>query len=553
MAISTGRSPLGYALAALVLGSSACSSPPPAGAVAAGDSIAATASPDVQRWWETVRALGVDEMRGRQTGSVEHLRAAELVAERFKALGLEPGAPGGSYLQPVEFVSRRVRESECSLELVFPDRVEKLVLGKDATLSMSCESVTELEAPLAFAGYALSVPEQGYDDTRGTDLAGNVAIYLSVGPDGVTEPRRTSAQASGERWAAFRAAGALGLGQISNPRRSDITWERGSRNRFNPSMALADSTLDERGGQRISLFVNADSAAKWFAGAAHSFAELRALSDSSLPLPRFPLVPKLRARVSYDREIVVSQNVVAVLPGRDPELRDQAVVLSAHLDHLGVGAAADGDSVYNGVMDNATGISTLIEIARALSAPGKRPARSIVFVCVTGEEKGLLGSHYYAHRPTVQIESIVANLNVDMVLPIVPMSHLVLHGVDESTFGDRARELAAEQGIEVLPDPEPHRRLFVRSDQFNFIRNGVPALAPMAAAPAGSDADSLLRAWIRERYHQPDDDLDQPFVPSSVSAFIAYVTELAARVANDPTRPTWKASSYFRRYASPAP
>jgi Zn-dependent M28 family amino/carboxypeptidase len=254
--------------------------------------------------------------------------------------------------------------------------------------------------------------------------------------------------------------------------------------------------------------------------------------------------------VRYDREVVESHNVVGVLAGRDPKLAHEAVVLTAHLDHLGVGAPANGDSIYNGAMDNAGGVATLLEVARALAAPERRPARSVIFVCVTGEERGMLGSYAYAMRPAAGAASPIANLNVDMVLPIVPLDHLVIHGIDESTLGDRSRELAQEAGITLLPDPEPQRRLFIRSDQFSFIRRGIPAIAPMAIAPTGSAEDSLLKQWLRERYHQPSDDLDQPFDPEAVAKLIDYVTKLAARVANDPARPVWKETSYFRRYAT---
>jgi hypothetical protein len=500
-----------------------------------------------------MRVLAADDMRGRQTGSPEHRRAADYVAHEFAALGLKPGAPDGTFLQPVEFVSRRIREAECRLELVFPDRVDTLELGEDASLGMSCESAPELDAPLAFVGYALSVPEQGYDDMKAIDLRGKVAVMLQGGPANVTEPRRSSAQASGERWKALRDAGAIGLVSIQNPHHAENPWKRGARNRFNPAMSLADTSLDERAGQRISVNVNPEHAAEWFAGAPMSFAQLLALADSSQPLPRFPLVPRVRARIRFDRDHVTSQNVVAVLPGRDPRLSGETVILSAHLDHLGVGAAVDGDSVYNGAMDNASGVSALIEIARALAAPERRPARSVLFLCVTGEEKGLLGSQFYAHRPTVASTAIAANVNVDMVLPIVPFDHVLIHGVDESTLGDRAKELAGEMGIELLPDPEPDRRLFVRSDQFNFIRNGVPAIAPAPAAPPGSAGSALLKAWIRTRYHQPSDDLAQPFDPRAVGGLLGYLTELTARVANDPARPSWKPTSYYRRYATPAP
>jgi hypothetical protein len=542
-------------LAALALVLAACGGPPPAKAssTSAGDSAVAKSSPEVQDWWRHMKVLAADDMRGRQTGSPEHRRAAEYVAERFKSLGLEPGVAGGGYLQPVSFVSRRIKEPQCSLWLVFPDHSQKLVLGKDATLSMRCESAADLDLPIVFDGYGITVPDQGYDDPAAIDLKGKLALSIGGGPKSVTEPRRSTAQASGERWAGLRRARAVGSASIQNPHHSDATWERAVRNRFGPSMSLADTTLDEMAGMRISVNVNPDSAQKWFEGSGHTFAELLALADSAEALPRFPLVAQLKAKVRYDREVVESQNVVAVLPGKDPRRANEAVVLTAHLDHLGVGAPANGDSIYNGAMDNASGVSVLLEVAKALTAPERRPARSVIFVCVTGEEKGLLGSHYYANRPAVTADSMIANINVDMVLPIVPLDHMLIHGVDESTLGDRARELAVESGITLLPDPEPERRLFVRSDQFNFIRNGVPAIAPDAAAPKGSANYDKLRAWIKTRYHQPGDDLAQPFDPAAVGSLISYVTELAARVANDPTRPVWKPTSFFRRYAAPTP
>src|SRR5262249_27980043 len=164
-----------------------------------------------------------------------------------------------------------------------------------------------------------------------------------------------------------------------------------------------------------------------------------------------------RAKVRFEKRTVPSQNVVALLRGRDPQLAREYVVLTGHLDHLGVGVPVAGDSIFNGAMDNASGVSTLLEVARALSPAAKRPKRSVLFVIVTGEEKGLLGSYYWTRRPTEPIGKVAADLNVDMVLPIVPLTHMIVHGVDESTLGDEARTEAKAAGIDILPDPEPQR------------------------------------------------------------------------------------------------
>ena len=510
---------------------------------------AAAGEPDAtKRWRVHLDVLATDDMRGRQTGSPEHLKAAEYVAAQFKSMGLAPAGLDGSYLQPVDFVWRTVREPECALDLVYPDKVVPIVLGQDATISMGTDNAASIEAPLVFAGYAVSVPEQGYDDLAGLDLNGKVVVYINGGPARVSEPRRSQSQFSAERWARLREKGAIGLVSIRNPRRSDGTWARGAAQRFTPGMNLAGPDVDEKQGQQISLNVNSANAQKWFEGSGHDFKSLLAAADSGGALPRFALVPRLRTKVHYDRKVVTSQNVVALLRGSDPTLAKEYVVLTGHLDHLGVGVPVAGDSIFNGAVDNASGISTLLEVARGLAA--HPPKRSVLFVVVTGEEKGLLGSYYWTRKPTVPLGQVAANVNVDMVLPILPLTHMVVHGVDESTLGDVARAEARAEGIVVLPDPEPQRNLFIRSDQFNFIRAGIPAIALSAGAVRGSPQDSLIRKWTRERYHQPSDDLAQPFDPTAPAALIGYVTRLTERVANAPARPAWKDESFFKRYAA---
>jgi Zn-dependent M28 family amino/carboxypeptidase len=240
--------------------------------------------------------------------------------------------------------------------------------------------------------------------------------------------------------------------------------------------------------------------------------------------------------------------VAALLPGSDAALTREHVVLTAHLDHVGVGAGVNGDRLYNGAMDNAAGIATLVEVARHLAATTPRPRRSVLFVAVTAEEHGLLGSRYFAGDPTVPKASIVANINTDMFLPLFPMKSVMVMGLDESDLGDRVREVAAAAGLGVAGDPEPERNRFTRSDQYSFIRQGVPALAMKVGFAPGSAEAAIEARWTKERYHQPSDDLQQPFDLGAAVAFTQLVGALSADVANRPARPQWKPTSFFKRF-----
>jgi len=509
-------------------------------------------NPVAKRWWATVTALANDDMRGRQTGSPEHLKAAQYMAAQFHALGLLPGASDGTYLQPVPFIGRRVREAECSLALVFPDHVTPLAMPDDATFGMSIDSADSLDAPAVFVGYGMSVPEQNFDEIAGKDLKGKLVVYLQGTPRGVTEPRRAQSKSTEARWSAMRAAGAIGTIGLRLPGKDDIPWARAIRNRLSPSMSLADADLDDRAGMQLSVNVNPASFDKLLAGTGHTAAELYALADSGAALPSFPLAARVKAHVKYDRWDVHSQNVVALLPGSDPALKDQYVVVTAHLDHLGVGFPTDGDSIYNGAMDNASGDASILEIARDLAARkgAARVKRSIAFVCVTGEEKGLLGSHYFARKPTIPAHAMAANVNVDMVLPIVPFKKAIVFGVDESDLGDMARKEAKAMGIQVIPDPQPERNIFIRSDQYSSIREGVPGITFDNADEKGTPAFDTLADWIKHRYHQVGDDLDQPLDPQAPADIIALAERIVVDAANQPARPAWKDASFFKRYAA---
>lgn len=517
-----------------------------AGAAGVVMSVAALAAAPAERWWAHVAFLATDEMNGRDTGSPEHRRAAEYVAEQFKRAGLAPGGTNG-YFQPVAFRSRRIVEEQSSLALVRPGgAVEPIVLGDEATFSMRIEPAPSVDAGLVFAGYGLQVPEVKHDDLAGIDVKGKIVVLLTGGPSHIPGPLLAHYQST--RWEYLKKAGAIGVFSIQNPKGQDIPWDRSKLSRFMPALAIADPALDETQGQQVAVTLNPATVEKVFAGSGHTFKELLALSNDGKVLPRFALPAAARVRVTIDAKAIESDNVIGILPGTDPTLRAEHVVLSAHLDHVGAGEPIGGDRIYNGAMDNAAGIATLIETAAGAAERGGFK-RSLVFAAVTAEEKGLLGSRYFANRPTVPAGSIVANLNTDMFLPLFPLRSLVVQGLEESDLAADLKRVARPLGIEVLSDPEPERNAFTRSDQYSFIKTGVPALSLKVGFTRNSPEHEIVRKWRAERYHAPSDDLDQPIDRQAAEDFGKVYLEAVAAVANRATRPQWNGDSFFRRFA----
>jgi Zn-dependent M28 family amino/carboxypeptidase len=407
-----------------------------------------------------------------------------------------------------------------------------------------------VEAPLVFAGYGLSVPEKNYDDFSGLDLKGKVAVIISGAPSDIPGALASHYQSAGERWKALKKAGAVGTIVVLNPASMDIPWSRISVNRTHPSMSLRGAEFDETAGQKIAVIFNPARADKLFEGSGHKFQEILDLARERKPLPRFPLAFSIRARAEVNKKTLESSNVVAKLPGSDPKLKNEYVVLSAHIDHIGIGEPINGDRIYNGAMDNAAGCAVLLDIAASLRNSAVKPGRSILFLFVTGEEKGLLGSRYFTAHPTVWPESMVADINIDMFLPIVPLKVLTIYGLAESSLGSLAQETAQSLNVRSQPDPEPQRNAFIRSDQYNFIRHGVPAVAMGVGFDPGSPEQQVFKDWLTHRYHAPSDDLDQPVDLGAAAKYEEIVRSLLLRVAASPERPQWGAESFFRRFAA---
>ncbi len=518
-------------------------------AISALSQVAAQQHFDGKTWWDYVKVLAADNMEGRETGS-EGLRQAEayLVDQLTKA-GLQPAGADGFY-QAVKFQSRQIVEKDSSLALIRDGKTEPLVLGEDANFGTRVDLAPELQAPLVFVGYGLTIPEQNYDDLAGLDLQGKVAVEVMAAPAGIPGPLAAHYQSSAERWKGLHRAGAVGIVSIPNPASSDIPWSRMSLNRTHVSMVLADPKFEIDEGEKLHVTFNPAKADRLFAGSGHSFEEIVAAAKEHKQLPRFPLAVSIKATAKLEKKEVESANVIAMLPGSDHELKNEYVVLSAHIDHIGIGEPVNGDRIYNGAMDNASGSGVLLDVASSMKKAHERPKRSLLFVFVTGEEKGLLGSRYFTAYPTVPPHAMIADINIDMFLPIVPLKVLTVLGLAESDLGDEARKVAEVRGVRVQADPEPQRNVFIRSDQYNFIRHGIPALAlDIAPDPGSAEQKKLFKDWLTQRYHAPSDDLDQPVDQSAAAQYEEIVRALMISVADSSQRPQWKSDSFFRRYA----
>jgi len=506
---------------------------------------------DGKTWWHTVSVLADDRFEGRDTGSTGERQAQGYIVQQLKALGVEPAGATG-YYQPIKLSTLEIREAESSLALVREGHARPLTLGEQAYFSTRYTLAPQLDAPLMFVGYGLNIPETGYNDLAGLDLNGKVAVVLTGSPADVPSALSAHYQSRSERWKVLKAAGAIGLITIPNPASMDIPWSRMSLNRNHPSMELVGPEFDETAGVRLGVIFNPAYADLLLEGTGHTFASLAALAKDRKALPRFPLLVSVSATARTVTHEVESTNIVARIQGKDSKLKVEYVVLSAHIDHLGIGEPINGDRIYNGAMDNGSGSALLLDVARSLKHSRTRLKRSVLFVWVTGEEKGLLGSKFFAAHPTVTATYMIADINTDMFLPIIPLKVLTVYGLAESDLGDQIMRVADRLGLRVQPDPAPLRNIFIRSDQYNFVRHGIPSVMIDVGYTPGSAEEKVMKDWRTERYHAPSDDANQPVDLAAAARYEEVIRALTVAVADDPRRPAWKQDSFFRRYATTA-
>ena len=477
-----------------------------------------------KRWWAHVVALANDGMEGRDTGSAGYLKAERYVVTQFEKAGLKPAGEKG-YLQSVPLRVVRLRTDQSSIELVRTGGVKKLEWLRQISTSARVGLPELLEGDLVFQGDGPAAGAPPLDTT------GKIVVQL---------PRRAAAGGGrGTGTARTGSAATIAIDSIGGP--EPPRWPVA----YSVAMSLAESVQRQGGAAPLTFRFNPAFADELFQGSGHTYGELQKLADDGKPLPQFEIPAKLRATMKVESGELSSENIVAVLPGSDPVLSSQYLVVSAHLDGYGFGEPWNGDRIYNGAFDDAAYVATLIDLAEKLHESGHPLKRSLLFLVVTGEEKGLLGSRYFAAHPTVAKEKLVADINLDQLRPIFPLRTLTMLALDESSLGVVAKQVAEKMDIRIQADPEPERRLLTRSDHYSFMQIGVPATGFIFGYEKSSPEEQVYRHWYAERYHSPADDINQPWDPPAAAKFNDFFGRLVEAVGNAAEPPKWRAGSPF--------
>jgi hypothetical protein len=496
-----------------------------------------------------IRFLADDSLEGRGTGTRGFDLAARYIASCYSQLGLQPAGTRG-YMQPVPFRSGRTVEGS-TLVLQRAGVARELRLGREyVPFSDLSRREVEITGPVTFVGFGVTALERAYDDYRNVDARGKIVVFLPGGPSSFPPTERAHFSALRAKYENAVRHGALGV-LILWTRDQGAPWEaivndlQGGIMAWLNQQGEPDGVFPELRGKAVL----SDSAAEaLFEGAPRSYAEILTAAKGGT-LPAFDLPVRATIRTQTVHQFTESPNVAGLLRGSDPRLRNEVVVYTAHLDHLGVSNPVKGDSIYNGALDNASGSAALLEVARAFARLPHQPRRSVLFVAVTGEEKGLLGSDYYVQHPTIPLESIVANLNIDGLAIIYPLRQVVPMGAEHSTLEAIVKRVAPRLPIELGPDPFPEEVSFVRSDQYSFVRRGVPSLyLDMGLkSDSGVNAADRLHEWVRTRYHTPQDDLSQPMDLVSGARHAQFNFLVGLEIANADEKPAWNPGDFLGR------
>ena len=539
----------------LALSMAACSGEAPApGTTLPADSTIEAALNEItqEKIYAHLAYLADDKLEGRLTGEPGYDLAAEYVAEQFEAIGLEPGGDDGWY-QQVPFVSYML-DTENNAIVAHRDGADVVYEYREdyAGWGDKVRSENTVRAEVVYVGFGVHAPEHGYSDYDGVDVDGKIVALFDNAPSRLPGDERAYYASSRTKSAEMVKRGAIGSISLRSQKSVDFyPWERVKQvTGRQPSMAWVSPTgvpsdfFPEIEG---SFMLSVDTAKAFLAGTPISFAEARAATESSTPAS-VPLGLEVTLSRKTTHKRFESPNVIGIVRGSDPELADEYVVFTGHLDHTGIGVPVEGsdDEINNGAYDNAMGIAMMIEAARALQA--NPPRRSVMFIGLTGEERGLLGSDYFAHYPTVPVESIVANVNLDMPLFLFPIAELVDFGASHSSLKEPMTAAAEAEGFELVPDPMPEENLFIRSDQYSFVRQGIPASyldTGFGSTDPDVDGEALVRDHIKNHYHKPSDDLTRPIHWDSALRFTRANARVGFAVANADERPTWNAGDFF--------
>jgi hypothetical protein len=499
-----------------------------------------------------IEILAADDMQGREAGTAGHRKAAEYVASRFSELGLKPLGDNDTYFQNINFLESRLVEESATIVLHKEDADTVLHYGEDFVryggFGRADETVT---APLVFVGFGIQAPGYKHDDFAGVDVGGKILVELTGAPSSFASDERAFYSSGEGKQALAVELGAVGIITIRTPvDQQRLTWPRmlGLAKAADMRWIGADNKAQGGFPELTGNAVLSNSGAERLFGLAGRSLDELFERHSNGDTGGFDLdVSATLERRSTQRR-ASSPNVLALLPGSDPALRNEYVLFTAHLDHLGIRRGENGTEIYSGAYDNAAGVAIVVEMAGALSKVSPAPRRSIIFAAVTAEEKGLRGSDYLAHNPPVAIGNIVANINIDMPYLGYPIADVEGFGVEHSTLHGALIRATEQQKLALTPDPHPELVRLIRSDQFSFVKQGVPGLnlkpGSISSDPAIGGAE-LQSAFLQDHYHGPSDDLNLPFSEDGAQRFARMVLAFGLIVANDNERPRWKDGDFF--------
>lgn len=480
---------------------------------------------DTVAWWGITGDLSSDAMEGRDTGSAGYDRAAKYVADRFAAAGLKPAGENGTWFQTLPLQEVRVEKEGTTFGVERGDGSRtQLNFLHDITVRPTWSLPASVEAPLVFRGYCAA--------TDMTNVAGKVVVCFGA--------RRTGMTSGAQRLEAAAKAGAVGIINVDDP---GFTIEP---SRWPEAYARAISFRGPQTGAYPDMPVmrlGAEAFAGVIAGSGQDAAAILSSGAASQPLASFDIPAKLKTTFNQSTRQLQSDNILAILPGTDPVLKDEIVIVSAHLDGYGYGEPVNGDSLYNGAFDDAAYVATLIRLAEQRAGKGFK--RTVLFAAYTGEEKGLLGSNWFSTHLTIPKEKIAAVVNLDQLRPLFPLKALTMHAIDDTTLAGNVRRVASGMGIDVRPDLEPERNLNQRTDHWPFLRMSVPATNFVFAFDPGTESERRYREWYQVRYHRPQDDTNQPLDWDAARDMNTFFYRLVEDIANDPVRPAFVAASQW--------
>ena len=506
-----------------------------------------------QRIQAHITFLADDLLRGRQPGTDGYDIAANYVASLFRQMGLAPGGTEGSYFQSVPIRRAWLVPGTASMSLERDDVTTSFTFVDEFFMSPSKSSPdSSVDAEMVFAGYGIEAPELEYNDYEGLDVAGKIVVVLAGQPKSF--PSEEGAHFSSGREIAGNAVahGAIGLVSIHTPAREKrFAWKRIESMVGTPSMGWVTSTGEvfaEFPQLQVSASLHHDAAIELFDGAPYTLQQMIDRDEAGEALNVFALDGTLHMRRASTFEDITSPNVVAYLEGNDPLLKNQYLVYTAHLDHIGE-LAGEGheDVINNGALDNASGIAVMLETARLFTGQDA-PRRSVLFVAVTAEEKGLVGSEYFAHNPIVPAASMAGVINLDMPLLLYDFGDVIAFGAEHSTIREAVQMAASEAGIALTPDPFPEQNIFVRSDHYRFVQQGVPAIFLVTGTTSldgQTDTLPLFEGFLKDHYHMPSDDLNLPIHYGAAARFTRINTRIGEIIANQLERPVWNEGDFF--------